>query len=235
MPVATKQRPLVATSAILQRRSFAGRLQQPVDERQAVAQRRVHRGGRGRRLIEDARVVQERQEQMKDVLAGRQAADVAPQEIPACSPASRSRRPRTHVARRRRSEPNSHDRKRNGSASSAERVCRRVLASPTRPTSASARVSLRQAVEVDLVRLGARTLLQQHVAALNEAEAEPFRRCGAPRRATRVQGAARRKQRARQVLWLVSEVCDEVAHGDFSSIRIERSAPRGGSIRMSSP
>ena len=41
-------------------------------------------------------------------------------------------------------------------------------------------------------------------------------------RALRIKSAPRREQRAGQVLWLVAEVRDEVAHGDFSSIRIER-------------
>jgi hypothetical protein len=108
----------------------------------------VHRGGRRRRLIEDARVVQEREEQVEEVLARREAADVAAQE--------RGRALEHALAHASNAawltsptEPNSHDRKRNGSASSARTLAsacrrdrrRRVVRQPTRPTSASARVS----------------------------------------------------------------------------------------------
>ena len=81
---------------------------------------------------------------------------------------------------------------------------------------------LHEVVEVDLHRLGARALLQQNVATLNEAQPEPFRRRRRAGRATRVQGAACRKKRAGQVLWLVPEVRDQVPHDDFRSIRTLR-------------
>ena len=71
-----------------------------------------------------------------------------------------------------------------------------------------------QAEEVDLVAVGARPLLQQHVATLNEPQAPPVRLL----RGARMQGRARRDQRAFQPLWLVSEIGDEVAHVRAESI-----------------
>ena len=88
------------------------------------------------------------------------------------------------------------------------------------PDAADERLGARvldQVVEIDLDGLGARALLQQHVAALHEAEAVALRACRAA--AAHVERGARREQRAGQVLRLVSEVRDEVPHDAIRSIR----------------
>ena len=147
-PVATKQRPLVAASAIFSdgepddtsSRSTNARLLRSAD---------VHGGGRRRRLIEESGVVQEREEQMEEVLARRQAADVAAQERRralqhALAHALERRRARRRRSNRRATTGSGTDRRPRRARSRPS--CRRRVApasgaSPTRPTSASARVS----------------------------------------------------------------------------------------------
>ena len=210
--MATKQRPLVATSAICS----GGRLdlgQEAVDEGQAVAQGRVNSRRRRRRLIENPRVVQESQEEVKQMLARRFAADVAAQE---------GRRLLQHLvadgleggvgelgdrAEQPRAEP-----ERIGILGRRAAVVRESNATDER---LGARV-LHQVVEVDLDGLGARTFLQQDVAALDEAEAVALDRA---RLTAHVQCSARRKQRTGEVLGLVSEIGDEVPHDANRSIR----------------
>src|SRR4029078_4826281 len=58
-----------------------------------------------------------------------------------------------------------------------------------------------EAVEVDLFRIRARTLLQEHVARLNEAETPSLR----PIAAARIKRRARREESGGHRLWLLSE------------------------------
>ena len=153
--------------------------------------------------------MQEREEQVEELLARRVAADVPAQEVGRalgdavpdrieCRPA-----PVAQGSEQPRSE--------------AERIGvlgegAPVLAeTDTTDERLGARV-LHQAVEIDLRRLGARPLAQEHVATLDEAEAEPVGAALGLR--PRVQGRAGREQRAGEVLRLVSEVRDEVGHDE---------------------
>src|SRR6185295_6529512 len=157
---------------------------------------------------------------MEDVLAGRLAADVAAQEVghalqhaiahrleaAGADPPHRSEQPRT--------EP-----ERIGVIGRAVTIA--AEADP--PDESVGAQVLDEAVEIDLLRVGARPLLQEDVAPLHEADAPAF----GTARAARVKRVPRREQGTRHVLWLVSEVRDETAHDRGSIIRIR---PRGATI-----
>ena len=83
--------------------------------------------------------MEEREEQMEEVLSGRATADVAPQKAGVLS-RIRSRTPANAASGTSPIEPNSQDRNRKGSASSA--IVFPSWPSPIRPTKASERVSL---------------------------------------------------------------------------------------------
>ena len=122
-------------------RSRAGRAhpgQQRTHERHAVPQSRVHGNRRRGRLVEDPSVVKESQEEVKDVFGGRVSANVAAQKRGGAleNPLADGSKVASAISPM---DPNSQERNRNGSASSAS-----VLPSwdsPTRPMSASARTS----------------------------------------------------------------------------------------------
>ena len=145
-----------------------------------------------------------------------------------CSRARARARPRTRHRLTSLIEPNSQDRKRNGSASSARTLTSgfasaRVVAAvgPGRP----GRPAPRRACRAPARR--GRPRWSRRAGACAGARRRPARSPARtvvcrPRRALRIERAPRREQRAGQVLWLVAEVRDEVAHDDFSSIRIER-------------
>src|SRR5262249_3821960 len=157
------------------------------------------------------------QEQVEHVLARRPAADVPPQEGRDALEHALPHRLEAGLAGRAEAAHGAEEPR-----AEAERVgvlARRVavLARPDPRADGVGAQIVDEPVELDLARLDARTLLQQHVPALYEAQAPTI---GLARP---VEGVACREQSTGHVLRLVPDVRDEMRH-DESQVYGSRAA-----------